>query len=202
MVCMARNPIRSRRFTPYSLYGKKLFLKCAKIALIKQKRSGLENPCKNNFKTPQIKQGYRVTGFLTYNTKGVWVTFEPTLLYKGGLGHVRTHFTSSYQWMPPNDRGRMNPVSLKVTKFSFESSRGYQKITSFSILSLCDYEASLVPFYQTLHSHAPHFTAFPSRGTTRQPVHYSTRDERKCVMEDGGGIMESWLCRQSHIYYP
>ena len=31
------------------------FLKCAKIALVKQKSSGLENTCKNNFVTPQIK---------------------------------------------------------------------------------------------------------------------------------------------------
>ena len=44
-----RNPIRSRRFTPYVLYGKKIILKCAKIALVKQKPSGLENTCKNNF---------------------------------------------------------------------------------------------------------------------------------------------------------
>ena len=49
--------IRSRRFIPYVLYAKK-FLKCAKIAFVKQKPSGLENTCKNTFITSQIKQGF------------------------------------------------------------------------------------------------------------------------------------------------
>ena len=51
-----RNPIRSRRFTPYRyvLYGKDINLKCAKIALVKQKPSGLENTCKHNCITSQF----------------------------------------------------------------------------------------------------------------------------------------------------
>ena len=46
---------RSNRFAPYVLHGKTLFLKCAEIALVKQKPSGLENTCKNNFIASQIK---------------------------------------------------------------------------------------------------------------------------------------------------
>ena len=40
-------------------------------------------------------------------------------------------------------RDRMNPVSLKVTKFSNKSSRDFQKIPSFSVLSFCDYHCTL-----------------------------------------------------------
>ena len=47
----------SARFR-YDLLWQEIVLKCAKIALVKQKSSGLENiHCKNNFITPQIKRG-------------------------------------------------------------------------------------------------------------------------------------------------
>ena len=53
-----RNPVRSRGFIPYDLYGKNFFLKCANIALVKQKSSGLENTRKNNCIPSQIKKGF------------------------------------------------------------------------------------------------------------------------------------------------
>ena len=39
-------------------------------------------------------------------------------------------------------RGRMNPVSLKVTKFSNKNSRDFQKMPSFPALSVCDYHCT------------------------------------------------------------
>ena len=39
-------------------------------------------------------------------------------------------------------RDRMNPVSLKVTKFSNKSSRDFQEIPSFSVVSFCDHDCS------------------------------------------------------------
>ena len=42
----------------FAMPWQEIILKYAKLALVKQKPSGLENTCKNDFMTSQIKQGF------------------------------------------------------------------------------------------------------------------------------------------------
>ena len=52
-------------------------MKCAKITLVKQKPSGPENTCANNFITSQIKQGFSLKLGFFFNTKEVLLNYFP-----------------------------------------------------------------------------------------------------------------------------